>query len=58
MPQRNRNNIPDLLREMPVKVSAKSSKDLPLNDNGQEYALLRLNKLHSRFVFTQATGST
>ena len=34
-PQRNWNNIPDLLRTVPVKV-CKGWKDIQLNDDGKE----------------------
>ena len=36
MPQRNRNDLPGLLRATPVKVAVKRWKDLQLNDDGKE----------------------
>ena len=35
-PQRNWNNIPDLLRTMSVKISVKEWKYLQLDDDGKE----------------------
>ena len=35
-PQRNRNNIPDLLRAMPVKNICKRPKGLQLNEDVKE----------------------
>ena len=36
MPQTNRNNLPDLLREMPVKEYVKRWINLQLNNDGKE----------------------
>ena len=40
MPQKNRSNLPDLLRAMPVKVSLKDGKISKLNYDWKEVGVI------------------